>query len=680
MSAVIHFASMPDLEPEDNLKGFIDACRNELTLFGKDLDFDSNVWDLTDHVELKARGNKKLRVPFCNFESTGDREFEPMQMPFLLFAKAYFRYMHALRPTKVVAQRVAVLRTVELALRQLGKAPCVLNITTDVLNRAVDINVKSYAESTAYRHGVQLEMLVKFLTDNDITLSRLDWRNPIRRNIDTVKVGKEFEEKRSKKLPSQAALDALPMLYHMVSSPGDRLVMSIVAILLSAPDRINEVLLLPADCEVEQTKSDGGKAYGLRWWPAKGAEPMVKWVIPSMVDVVKQAIKTIKRLTDDARAVARWYEQNPNQIYLSREYSHLRNREYVALSDVGSLVFAGQVSVSAARIWCKRVGVTINKSGATTSVRFDDVQRVICSDLPNNFPFLSKELGLKYSDALFVVPANLFHREKSTHMATIESVTTDSINSRLGARSKYHTSSIFSEHEFTEPDGSPIKVTTHQFRHYLNTIAQQGGLSQIDIAKWSGRRDIRQNEAYDHTTTQERIQKIREVLGDDSETFGSLSKLPDTQIISRKEFQNLKVPTVHMTDIGACVHDFSMSPCSYQAACETCSELVCIKGDGFREGRVRQLHQLTLEYLEKAKVAEKDGEYGANRWVEQHQVKLEIYEQMIEIFDNPSIANGAVFRPNTNKQASPLPMNRTANQISGTTTKNLANTKQWGEA
>lgn len=680
MSAVINFASRPDLEPEDNLNGFIDVCRNQLTLFGKDLDFDANVWDVTDHVELKARGNKKLRVPFCNFESTGNRNFEPMSMPFLVFAKAYFRYMHALRPTKIVAQRVAVLRTVEIALRQLGRAPCVLNVTAEVFNRAAEINVNKYAESTAYRHGVQLEMLAKFLTDNDLTRTRLDWRNPIRRKTDTVKVGREFDESRSKKLPSQTALDALPKLYNMVSSPGDRIVMSIVAILLSAPDRINEVLLLPADCEVHQTKSDGGKAYGLRWWPAKGAEPMVKWVIPSMVDVVKEAIKTIKRLTDNSRAVARWYEQNPNQIYLSNECSHLRNRKYIALSEVGDLVFAEQVRLETVKSWCKRVGIKTYKLGTTTSVKFDDVQRVVCSDLPNRFPFLSKELGLKYSDALFVVPVNLLHRERATHMATIEAVTTDSINSRLGTRSKHHTSSIFSEHEFTEPDGSPIKVTTHQFRHYLNTIAQQGGLSQLDIAKWSGRKDIRQNEAYDHTTSQERIQKIREVLGDDSKTFGSLSKLPDTQIISRKEFQNLKVPTVHMTDIGACIHDFSMSPCSYQAACETCSELVCIKGDGVREGRVRQLHQLTLKYLEKAKAAEKDGEYGANRWVEQHQLKLEIYEQMIEIFDNPSIANGAVFRPSTNKQASPLPMTRTANQISGSTTKNLANPKQWGEA
>jgi hypothetical protein len=49
---------------------------------------------------------------------------------------------------------------------------------------------------------------------------------------------------------------------------------------------------------------------------------------------------------------------------------------------------------------------------------------------------------------------------------------------------------------FREPDGSPIRVTTHQFRPWLNTLAQEGGMSQELIARWSGRKDMAQNGAY----------------------------------------------------------------------------------------------------------------------------------------------------------------------------------------
>ncbi|MGV8617755.1 hypothetical protein ACV36Q_32005, partial [Pseudomonas aeruginosa] len=52
-----------------------------------------------------------------------------------------------------------------------------------------------------------------------------------------------------------------------VCPPADEppyvLVSSIAAILCAAPDRINEVLLLPVDCEVRQKQSDGSEAYGI---------------------------------------------------------------------------------------------------------------------------------------------------------------------------------------------------------------------------------------------------------------------------------------------------------------------------------------------------------------------------------------------------------------------------------
>jgi hypothetical protein len=31
------------------------------------------------------------------------------------------------------------------------------------------------------------------------------------------------------------------------------------------------------------------------------------------------------------------------------------------------------------------------------------------------------------------------------------------------------------------------QLSSHQIRHYLNTLALAGGLGQLDVAKWSGR-------------------------------------------------------------------------------------------------------------------------------------------------------------------------------------------------
>ena len=47
--------------------------------------------------------------------------------------------------------------------------------------------------------------------------------------------------------------------------------------------------------------------------------------------------------------------------------------------------------------------------------------------------------------------------------------------------------SIFEQLGYTEPDGSPIKLTTHQARHFQCTLAERGGMAQDDLAKWAGR-------------------------------------------------------------------------------------------------------------------------------------------------------------------------------------------------
>jgi hypothetical protein len=47
MAELIIFQPRAELDAVQNLRGFIDSCRNELTVFGANLPFDENVWDIT---------------------------------------------------------------------------------------------------------------------------------------------------------------------------------------------------------------------------------------------------------------------------------------------------------------------------------------------------------------------------------------------------------------------------------------------------------------------------------------------------------------------------------------------------------------------------------------------------------------------------------------------------------
>ena len=266
------------------------------------------------------------------------------------------------------------------------------------------------------------------------------------------------------------------------------------------------------------------------------------------------------------------------------------------------------------------------------------------SKLPMGFPVLNHETGLKYSDALLVVRANELSNRFDTYPGMIEPVTIDQINTRLGNGVQHGFPSVFTRLGFDKPDGSHIKVNTHQFRHYLNTLAQAGGMSQLDIAKWSGRKDIRQNAAYDHVTPDQMLKMIRDAIGDESLMFGPLAEIPKKSLIPRDEFARLMVPTAHTTDFGFCVHDYTMSPCQLHRDCIHCEDLVCVKGNEEKTCRLRQHLGDARELLRKAETAVGQDYAGSGRWLAHHQSTVERLTQLCSIMDDPNLPLGSAIQ------------------------------------
>lgn len=641
--SLVVFSPRAERDAAENLGEFIAMSRSQLTIFGAALRFNDMVWDVTDTTQLKAHGKNRVRICFSTQETVDDVLPTQMAEPFVSFAKAYVRYMQGMRPTKNPAFRVTALRALDAAFRKSGHLRPVM-MDGDTFNQASRIIAERLSGSTAYRVGAQLELIARFMSEHRLTAVPLSWRSPINRPIDTVRVGPEFDKRRSEKMPSQAALDALPKTFYMATQPNDVMFSSIAAILCSAPDRINEVLLLTENCEVYDKTSGGKDAYGLRWQPAKGADPMVKWIIPSMAPVVAEAIAKIRNLTEAARRIAQWYELNPKKLYLPLHLEYLRSEELLTMDEVQQVILLDEGATSFAGLWCSANNVLLIKNGQKLYARFTDVERAAIALIPTGFPLLNAEMGLKFSEALIVVRRNELHSAKGTFGCVIEPVTINQVNTALGTRSGHGVESMFGRLGFTEPDGSYIRVSTHQFRHYLNTLAQAGGMSQLDIAKWSGRVDVRQNEVYDHVSADQMVAKIRESIGDESHMFGPLAKLPKNIPISRDEFTRLKIPTAHTTDFGFCVHDYTMMPCDRHADCINCNEHVCVKGDEGKALMVKRRLQDAQELLAHAEAATMKGYYGADRWMEHHEKTVQRLTQLTEILDNPAVPAGSVIQ------------------------------------
>ena len=653
MNKLVMFSPRREVDAELNMQKFISLCRDELTVFGGDLAFDEDVWDVTDAILLKAKGGR-LRAVFSSWATVNEASPSPMVEPFLSFAKAYFRYQHSMRPTKVIGSRIAAMRALCAALEEHGTAaPTRVDVGT--LNRASQLVAEGFSKDVAYRVGGQLEMLATFMDDNHLAALPLHWRNHLKRpSTDTGRVGKEFDERRDRMLPSAYALDSLARAFRAASELPDVVVTSAAALLCSSPDRVNEVLGLRAECEYSDRKPDGTTEYGLRFWPSKGAAPMLKRPVTLMRVVVEEALERLRTHTKDAREVAAWYEANPTSLFLPTHLAHLRKNLKLTIAEVSEVLFATPTERPTVRAWCKSHKVPVEKHEGDSHIAFADIERVIVAMLPARFPIADPETGLRYSEALFLVRRNELHESKATYRCLFDLVDQGTIATGLGNRSEFGFRSVFDRLGLFEPDGSPIIIRSHQFRHYLNTLAQAGGMSELDIAKWSGRKDIGHNSAYNQVSDRDVQARMKELVGNEGQSFGALVVQTRVNLVPRAKFAEMKIQAAHTTDFGFCAHDYAMSPCQLHLDCTNCNDQVCLKGDECGEANVRSKYEETRVLLLEAEAAEADMAYGATPWVKHQQLTLERLAQLIQIFDDPRVATGAVIRLSHIKPASRL--------------------------
>lgn len=652
MAEVTVFKPKVELAAEANLHDFIAFARTELTIFGANLDFDANVWDVSSRASLKGR-NTRYSLHFTTFPSSHSaKDGQPMPEPFNSFAKAYTRNLYAFSDAKVDSALMAGLRALLQALLEAGNEPSPSVATLHHFQRASVILSERFKSADGQNRI--LERMSEFLTENRLVSVPLTWRKATSKPLSTTtRVGAEFDARRQARLPAPEALGAIAEIFHVATAPSDVAVTSICALLTSAPNRANEVLHLPVNCEATMVDAEGAEVFGLRWRPSKNGGAIVKWVVSAMADVAKEAVAKLSALSEEARKVALWYEANPGKVYLPPHLEHLRNKPRLTNREVCAILFRDPPNKlkpeQQGAKWCSNQGIPSKWEGGSpaqggcNTVAFEDFEKAVLALLPRGFPIANKETGLRYSEALCLTLRNEMTATLAVYRCAITLIDYSALQTRLIGRKTVK--SIFDKFGYQDSNGGPLRLTSHQFRHYLNTLAQMGGLSQLDIAKWSGRAKVAQNAIYDHQSDRDVLAMVRAAIGDENKMFGPLAHTPKNTLISRDQFANLRVLTAHTTDYGYCIHDFTMLPCQTHRDCLNCDEQVCIKGDAVREKAIRMCQAETRTLLNHAKEAVEDGELVANRWVAHQSLTLQRLDQLCAILDDPAVPDGAIIQP-----------------------------------
>lgn len=647
----------PERNARTRLETFVAEARYDCAGFGTDLDWNSPDWDVTSHCPKPVgKAGQKSVLYFVTHENGTAKSADgrtPMEEPFASFIKALIRRKQDARPQTdgPLNRLVNASRDLYALLESRDHDPVRLT-HNDFAAAAIAAQARSSA-TTAYRLGCALQVIAEIIDKHGLSAARLNWRNPLKRQTNALsRISKHANDARANKLPSVEVLDEIARLSHFVIEPSDVVRMAAIKLLNCAPWRGGELLALANECEIEEQAVDADgpvvdghgnpeMRYGLRYWKEKSTEPDIKWIPTVMVDTAKQAIADIRRHTEPARQLARWLEDHPGRAWLPGPdlgpTQTFTKTQVAEMFGMGATPKAGRQWLAARRL--------LEVGQRDFRVRRSDLEAALLREMVEVAP---DRRGLKLSDHLFLVFRNFHHSDKATNPCLLSLTRDQHIGDFLSGRqsSRGKTLSIFERFDSPmQADGTPMAMTSHQFRHWLNTLAQSGGLDQSLVARWSGRDDFQQNSEYDHLTGIELAEKFRGMLAD-GKVQGALADIHRSkEPADRKVFRDTVIATAHVTDIGLCDLDWISSTCPEFQSCETCEFCVVEKGDAGSKERIEK-RLADNRWLRDRVVAEAEGgTIGASNHLQALQQSIAGCERILAIHEDAAIPDGALVQP-----------------------------------
>jgi hypothetical protein len=651
---ILEFRTQGEISVDKNIQNFIDECKNELDLWNSDyFEWDSIYWDISGYFEFRSRPvNSISRLIFCTYESTKNKKHKDkiiLPEPFCSFAKSYIRKSQTNKKTKSVFLHLQALRLIEFALRSRTKKSDIKYISTDIMDDIVFI----IKDSSSYSDIVcALQIIYDFIRKNQLSLSTLPWSAPKTKSksqFHKYSMDEEAIKRREEKLPTSECLYAIAKIFTQSNNPVDVLGSSIAVLLLSNPCRIGEVLTQSYDLEVHNFLGEG--SYGLRWFPEKGGEPSVKYPPNDWIPIIKQAIENIKNLSNEARLMAQWYEDNAEGIYLPSHLAHLNNVEYLSLDQVRTVL---DISVAGLDNFIQRnvlnsyknnpkiTGIETNNISYRVMLK-KDIDEFVRSKLPKTFPYRRK--GLKFSESLFVLPYSFTDRTKNCYSQVMFQELT--YNPLRTVFSGDKTPSMFKMNELKELNGDIIQFRSHTARHWQNHLANLNAVPEWIQAFWSGRKSIQQNSAYYHATDDEKYEGFTKAV---TKAVGGKLNMREHKIEVYDSLKIIKnrirevVGTAHITDTGFCLHDVASDPCQKAWDHVACSKHIYLKGDP-RNELLRSVQEAEIELVRQyeERNAREGNIYNMDVWPTSKKQHIAIRQNAIDVLDNNDIPNGVFF-------------------------------------
>ncbi|WP_241669113.1 hypothetical protein [Pseudomonas sp. CFBP13528] len=585
----------------------------------------------------------------------------PLPLVFQDFNKALIVYLQRTRSLKfsmVAAYNIAIRRIYNPLFERGVSDPT--QLTRDDFDRVV-VFLRQSGYKNLYDAVSHLQVVAETIDSLQLTEIAIHFEHdakPEKRRHDYISLhdpDRTVKQRKSdEKLPSREAMEAYALCSNNPLSDSEEILLRVIDLLIATGQRGNEVAVIPLDCWVERPiKGTTGEVVvdangkrliecGIRYFAEKHFQSRIHWVAESDVPLARRAVKRLKLLTQEQREIAKWQEDHPGRLW---DYSP---KEEMSESEVFSWLGFSQNRDASRNLsaYFSRNGIHPSKARRRQYLA-GDIESFLVPKLHGHAALTENVSGklrvvLKTSETLAIAFDGQFRlggREANVFRAIPRRVMLVDINRALGADPRF--SSIFSRRSLFEADGTPIKLTSHQPRHWRNTIYHLTGMSNVQQALALGRKRLDQNVYYQHTSIEENTATHQEFLAfnshreridflhagiRDKRIRGALTDsyhalLSDKGTITAEAFLTVHAAALHVTPFGGCIHDFSQAPCPKHLQCwNGCSHLHLMGTPSERTNLEKQAKNLTTAITIMRDAGA--GEAGSDVWLADQEDKL----------------------------------------------------------
>ncbi len=649
-SNVVQFLTRLDKNRLFNLSSIIDKAKS-LELEGFDFNlWSQSTWTITTGRLLKQSGKNtnKITLNFIYAPSLNEGALEG-EWSDLIKSIVVLRFHRNHQSASNQRSFIAATSYVAFEMNRHGQK--LFQMTPEFLNSACKRISQDYGEGAAYNMHKVIGEFAAHCDANGICNVLLNYKYAgMRRPLSTGGI----EHKRlddpdtinteGSKLVDPKVFKIIGELY--LNVPADhkyRFYVLVLSLLAMLGRRFSEISTIPNQ---DVSRDEQGRAY-LKYFPRKTSQgdvftPMRNLYLPTeIVSIVEPIISELRQLCSSARKTAvemqlmngpdlfflmdyandeRFYKEDLERIGISGsilDTSGWIRQNGFAVPDLGKLTLQGKLpnspfwftTKSGIVEYCKRDF----KLSSIESIHIDQHgEKYYLKDM-----LLVKNLGLSSGTYAHWLASQMTHSMMTTFLRYFPQLAAE-----------YASSSI------------DVDFTSHHFRHTLNTLLDEGGLSDLLQTEWFGRSNPRDTKAYQHTSREKRALLLRADIKAGKVGGRLADRVRSLPVDIQDAVLAARIHAVHDVGTGICIHNYAQTPCGRHLQCSAdCDDYVWAKDDQGRKEELKRMYAVTLIARNTAekRVGDTKPKKSAD-WLLHNDKKLKVFsEQMsdneIEPFD-----------------------------------------------